>query len=54
VRDGLYHESVWRGQPDVPVYDPTLPVYRRICLLDRVGRLIEKVLLARILSDVSN
>jgi hypothetical protein len=38
----------------VPVFDPTLPSsYRQIILLDKVCRLFEKVLLARILSYVS-
>lgn len=38
----------------MPVFDPTLPSsYRLIILLEKGGKLFEKVLLARVLSDVS-
>ena len=53
-----YFPSVWKNARIVsilkPGKDPALPsYYRPICLLDTIGKLFEKILISRILSEVS-
>jgi hypothetical protein len=53
-----YFPSVWKHDRIhsilKPGKDPSLPSsYRPICLLDTIGKLFEKILLSRILSEVS-
>jgi hypothetical protein len=54
-----YFPSAWKHARVVsilkPGKDPTLPSsYRHISLTDTVGRLFEKILLARVLREVSD
>ena len=54
-----YYPSVWKHACVIsilkPGKDPTLPSsYRPITLLDTVGKLFEKILLARILREVND